>query len=86
MSVTSSRFVTKGKFDQKFGRIVARIKIPCAQGLWGEFWMPGYNIGNVGWRACGEIDIMKTSGANRRQFTARFTSWLFSGKRYHDTV
>ena len=36
---TSARLITKGTFDQKYGKFEARIKIPRGQGMWGAFWM-----------------------------------------------
>lgn len=59
---TSARLITKQKFDQKYGRFEARIKIPKGQGLWGAFWLLGNNIDKVGWPQCGEIDIMENIG------------------------
>jgi hypothetical protein len=59
---TSARLITKGKFDQKYGRFEARIKIPRGQGMWSAFWMLGNNIDAVGWAACGEIDVMENIG------------------------
>lgn len=49
---TSARLITKGKFEQKFGRIEARIKIPRGQGMWSAFWMLGNNIDTVHWANC----------------------------------
>lgn len=59
---TSARLITKGKFEQKYGRFEARIKIPRGQGMWGAFWLLGNNIDTVGWATCGEIDIMENIG------------------------
>jgi beta-glucanase (GH16 family) len=59
---TSARLLTAGKVDVTYGRVESRIKIPSGQGLWPAFWMLGENIGNVGWPACGEIDIMENIG------------------------
>lgn len=59
---TSARLITKGKFDQKYGKFEARIKVPRGQGMWGAFWMLGNNIDTVGWATCGEIDIMENIG------------------------
>ena len=59
---TSARIVTKGKFDQKYGRFEARIKIPRGQGIWSAFWMLGNDIDAVGWANCGEIDVMENIG------------------------
>jgi beta-glucanase (GH16 family) len=59
---TSARLKTQGKFAQAYGRFEARIKIPRGQGMWPAFWMLGNDIENVGWPACGEIDIMENIG------------------------
>lgn len=59
---TSSRLVTKGKRQFKFGRIDIRAALPEGQGIWPALWMLGSNIDAVGWPACGEIDIMELTG------------------------
>jgi beta-glucanase (GH16 family) len=59
---TSARLLTKGKFQQRYGRIEARIQIPFGQGIWPAFWMLGSDIDQVGWPTCGEIDIMENVG------------------------
>lgn len=68
---TSARLVTKGKFEWKYGRFEARMKIPRGQGMWSAFWMLGNNIDTVGWSACGEIDVMENIG--REPFTVHGT-------------
>lgn len=68
---TSVRLITKGKFDRKYGRFEARIKIPRGQGMWSAFWMLGNNIDTVGWSTCGEIDVMENIG--REPFTVHGT-------------
>lgn len=59
---TSARITTQNKFDFKYGRIEARIKLPYGQGMWPAFWMLGKNFNTVGWPACGEVDIMELVG------------------------
>ncbi len=59
---TSARILTQGKFDVKYGRIEARLKLPAIGGGWPAFWMLGSNFPQVGWPACGEIDIMEMVG------------------------
>ncbi len=59
---SSARLITKNKFEQAYGRIEARIKIPFGQGIWPAFWMLGSNIDKAGWPTCGEIDIMENIG------------------------
>jgi len=59
MPYTSARMITKGIKEFTYGKMEARIKLPLGQGLWPAFWMLGGNISQVGWPACGEIDIME---------------------------
>jgi beta-glucanase (GH16 family) len=59
MNYTSVRMKTQGKKSWKYGKIEASIAVPSFTGAWPAFWMLGDNIGNVGWPACGEIDIME---------------------------
>ena len=42
-----------------------RAKLPAAQGTWPAIWMLGANFPDVGWPACGEIDIMEQTGSNK---------------------
>jgi len=59
---TSSRLITKDKFEFRYGKIEGRLKLPYSQGIWPAFWLLGENISTVGWPACGEIDIMELIG------------------------
>lgn len=61
-SYTSARIKTESKFDTKYGRVEARIRLPKGQGIWPAFWMLGANFSEVGWPECGEIDIMEFRG------------------------
>jgi len=56
---TSARLLTKGKFEQAYGRFEARIRVPDGQGLWPAFWLLGANSNEAEWPKCGEIDIME---------------------------
>lgn len=60
---TSARLITKGKVEQQYGRVEARIQIPTGQGIWPAFWMLGNDIDQVSWPQCGEIDIMENIGS-----------------------
>jgi beta-glucanase (GH16 family) len=59
---TSARIKTQGKFDQKYGRFEASIKMPWGPGIWPAFWMLGADIETNPWPQCGEIDIMEYRG------------------------
>ena len=61
-SYSSSRITTKDKHEFRYGRIDIRAKITKGQGIWPAIWMLGHNIDDVGWPACGEIDIMENVG------------------------
>jgi len=62
----AGRQYTSGKLTSRFttiyGKFEMRAKLPRGQGMWPAFWMLGSNIGQVGWPACGEIDIMEQIG------------------------
>lgn len=61
-SYYSARLKTQNSFSQYQGTFEARIKLnPCA-GLWPAWWMVGQNISQVGWPACGEVDMMENYG------------------------
>jgi beta-glucanase (GH16 family) len=61
-SYTSARLKTEGLFDFQYGHIAAKIKLPAGQGLWPAFWLLGSNFDQVGWPACGELDVMELVG------------------------
>jgi len=61
-SYTSARLSSQGKFDFTYGRVDVRAKLPSGGGTWPAIWMLGTNIDEVGWPACGEIDIMEHVG------------------------
>ena len=39
-----------------------RVRVPAARGTWPAIWTLGTNRAQVGWPACGEIDIMEFVG------------------------
>lgn len=59
---TSSRMITRNKFDFTYGRVDIRAVLPYGQGIWPALWMLGSNFSQAGWPACGEIDIMELIG------------------------
>jgi beta-glucanase (GH16 family) len=64
---TSARLNTAGKQAWQYGKVAARIQLPCGRGLWPAFWMLGANCsengGDTDWPHCGEIDIMEFYGS-----------------------
>lgn len=61
-SYTSARLTTQGKVEYRYGRMVARLRLPAGTGVWPAFWMLGSNFSSVGWPMCGEMDIMEYVG------------------------
>ncbi|MGB3590772.1 MAG: glycoside hydrolase family 16 protein [Nonlabens sp.] len=59
---TSARILTKNKFQKRYGRFEARIKLPWGQGIWPAFWMLGDDSDGAIWPQIGEIDIMEYRG------------------------
>jgi beta-glucanase (GH16 family) len=59
---TSASVTTRGKAAWAYGRVEVRAKLPAGRGTWPAIWMLGINIREVGWPACGEIDIMEFVG------------------------
>jgi beta-glucanase (GH16 family) len=59
---TSASLRTRGKASWTYGRIEVKAKLPTARGTWPAIWTLGTNSRQVGWPACGEIDIMEFVG------------------------
>lgn len=61
---TSTRLLSKGKFEFKYGKIEVRAKVPAAVGTWPAVWMLGADFPGVVWPNCGEIDIIEHRGSD----------------------
>lgn len=59
---TSGRIKTDGRFDFTYGKVEMRAKLPDGKGIGCSFWMLGSDFEDIGWPACGEIDIMEWVG------------------------
>jgi len=59
---TSASLTTRGLAAWTYGKIEVRAKLPSGRGTWPAIWTLGTNISEVGWPACGEIDIMEHVG------------------------
>jgi beta-glucanase (GH16 family) len=85
---TSARIITKNKKSFGFGRIDIRAKLPYGQGIWPAIWMLGNNIDEIGWPACGEIDIMELIGNHAStshatvHFGSDFPNHKYKGENY----
>ncbi|WP_424200094.1 glycoside hydrolase family 16 protein [Algibacter sp.] len=81
---TSARLLTKGKFEQAYGRFEARIQVPYGQGMWPAFWLLGADCGDgtdgtLVWPACGEIDIMENKGSEPTEISSAVHGPGYSG-------
>jgi beta-glucanase (GH16 family) len=59
---TSASLITLGKASWQYGRIEVRARLPHGKGVWPAIWMMGANEPQVGWPACGEVDVMEFVG------------------------
>ncbi|WP_397363059.1 family 16 glycosylhydrolase [Olleya sp. R77988] len=75
---TSARLKSIDLQEYTYGRIEVRAKLPAAQGTWPAIWMLGANFPDVGWPACGEIDIMEQTGSNKNDILGT-CHWFDSG-------
>ena len=67
---TSASVNTSGRFEFLYGRVEVRAKLPTGNGTWPAIWMLGVNRKDVGWPACGEIDIMENVGFDPLRISA----------------
>lgn len=59
---TSTRMVTRGRQDFKYGKIDVYAKMPKNLGTWAAVWMMPTTSSYGGWPNSGEIDILETVG------------------------
>ena len=59
---TSAKITTKDKVSIQYGSVEVKMKLPKGLGTWPAVWFLGENIRQVGWPACGEIDLMEYVG------------------------
>jgi len=76
---TSARLITKGLFQQKYGRFEARVKLPTGQGLWPAFWLLGDDSNGDVWPQIGEIDVMEYLGDEPTQIFGTIHGPQYSG-------
>jgi beta-glucanase (GH16 family) len=80
---TSASLVTKNKVSWQYGRIELRAKLPRGQGVWPAIWTLGNNASEVGWPACGEIDIMEYIGRDANHIYGTL-HYAVDGKHHAD--
>ena len=78
---TSASLVTLGKQSFLYSRIEVRAKLPTGKGAWPAIWMLGTNMRQVGWPACGEIDIMENVGFDPNMIHANIHTQLYNHTR-----
>lgn len=68
-------FVSGAIYSKKayrYGRIVARMKLPVGQGYWPAFWLLPKKDTYGTWPASGEMDIMEARGQDKNLITGTF--------------
>jgi beta-glucanase (GH16 family) len=83
----SARDYTSARLNSRFaftyGRVEARARLPVQAGTWPAIWTLGANVnevgnpfgdtyGDVGWPACGEIDILEQRGGDKQSTIGHF--------------
>ena len=79
---TSARIISRDKYEFQYGKVDIRAKLPSGSGTWPALWLLGANHSEVGWPACGEIDIMEHWGHN----PTVISSALHTPSSYTNTV
>ncbi len=77
---TSTRLISKGKGDWKYGRIEVRARIPKGVGTWPAIWMLA-STDPLNWPDDGEIDIMEHVGFDQGVIHASIHS-----KKYNHVI
>lgn len=80
--ITSASLTTKAKRPFLYGRIVVRAKVPTGRGTWPAIWTLGENIKEVGWPACGEIDILEHVGYEPNKVHANIHCTTYNHRKH----
>ena len=82
---TSSRIVTRGRQEFRYGRIDVRALLPEGQGIWPAVRMLGASMPDQGWPSAGEIDIVEMVGGDGRENTVHGTlHWGRGGGHFYE--
>ncbi|GAB2497422.1 hypothetical protein GCM10027084_08250 [Pseudoxanthomonas sangjuensis] len=76
---TSASVTTEARASWRYGRVEVRARLPTGRGLWPAIWMMGSDRPQVGWPACGEIDIMENVGFDPDRVHATIHTPAFNG-------
>lgn len=61
----SGKIWSKGKFEFRYGHLDVTASIPAGlPGAWPAIWLLGADLDEVGWPACGELDVMESFAVN----------------------
>lgn len=79
MNYSSTRLVTRNKFDVLYGRIEVKAMLPTGKGTWPAIWMLPTDYAYGGWPKSGEIDIMEHVGydQNNIHFSTHTEAYYF---------
>jgi beta-glucanase (GH16 family) len=83
---SSARLVGQGLAQWTYGRMEARAKLPCGQGLWPAIWMMPADSEYGGWAASGEIDIMEAVNLDCAADTHEVHGTLHYGSSWPDNL
>ncbi|KAK9736484.1 Glycosyl hydrolases family 16 [Popillia japonica] len=81
--IKSARLRTLRSFSFKYGRVVARARMPAGDWLWPAIWMmPRYNAYG-GWPTSGEIDIVESRGNRNLMLNGQQIGTQLMGSTLH---
>ncbi len=78
---TSSRMITRGSGDFKYGRFEVRAKLPRGRGTWPAIWLLSSDNNYGVWPTSGEIDIMEHVGFDQNNVHSTIHCSAFNGSR-----
>lgn len=80
-SYSSSRLISKGKGDFRYGRFEFRAKLPEGRGTWPALWMLPTDWAYGGWPKSGEIDVMEHVGYDKNNVHVTVHTEAHNGMR-----
>ena len=80
-SYTSTRLISKGKGDFKYGRFEISAKLPTGRGLWPAIWLLSSDNTYGNWPSSGEIDIMEQVGFDPLNIHCTVHNNVYNGQR-----